>query len=105
MKNIYKCILLTISFCFLIGCGKEQVIEPEEDTYEERHIIDHSASEISTEDCAVLLNAVKEQLENEMYHFYVGTSYRHCLIWNHGEVVSLTPPHDVLTQKKKSKKH
>lgn len=67
--------------------------------FEEKTIIDHSADEISTEDCAVLLNAVKEQLENEMYHFYVGTSYRHCLIWNHGQVVSLTPPHDVLTQK------
>ncbi len=67
--------------------------------FEEKTIIDHSADEISTEDCAVLLNAVKAQLENEMYHFYVGTSYRHCLIWNHGEVVSLTPPHDVLTQK------
>ena len=66
--------------------------------FEEKTIIDHSADEISTEDCAVLLNAVKEQLENEIYHFYVGTSYRHCLIWNHGQVVSLTPPHDVLTQ-------
>ena len=66
--------------------------------FEEKTIIDHSSDEISTEDCAVLLNAVKEQLESENYHFYVGTSYRHCLIWNHGEVVELTPPHDVLTQ-------
>ncbi len=67
--------------------------------FEEKIIIDHSSDEISTEDCAVLLNAVKEQLESENYHFYVGTSYRHCLIWNHGKVVELTPPHDVLTQK------
>jgi len=74
-------------------------ISDDDVAFEEKTIIDHSADEISTEDCAVLLNAVKEQLENEMYHFYVGTSYRHCLIWNHGEVVSLTPPHDVLTQK------
>ena len=66
--------------------------------FEEKTIIDHSSDEISTEDCAVLLNAVKEQLESENYHFYVGTSYRHCLIWNNGEVVELTPPHDVLTQ-------
>jgi len=66
--------------------------------FEEKTIIDHSADEISTEDCAVLLNAVKEQLESEIYHFYVGTSYRHCLIWNNGKVVDLTPPHDVLTQ-------
>ena len=66
--------------------------------FEEKTIIDHSSDEISTEECAVLLNAVKEQLENEDYHFYVGTSYRHCLIWNNGKVVELTPPHDVLTQ-------
>lgn len=67
--------------------------------FEEKTIIDHSSGEISTEDCAVLLNAVREQLETETYKFYVGTSYRHCLIWDQGEVVELTPPHDVLTQK------
>jgi len=69
-----------------------------EEPFEEKIIIDHSSDEISTEDCAILLNAVKEQLESNMYHFYVGTSYRHCLIWENGEVVKLTPPHDVLTQ-------
>ncbi|MBE5852586.1 MAG: cofactor-independent phosphoglycerate mutase [Lachnospiraceae bacterium] len=66
--------------------------------FEEKTIIDHSSDEISTEDCAVLLKAVQEQMQNEIYQFYVGTSYRHCLIWDKGEVVPLTPPHDVLTQ-------
>ncbi len=66
--------------------------------FEEKTIIDHSSSEISTEDCAVLLEAVKKELENDIYKFYVGTSYRHCLIWDKGEVVELTPPHDVLGQ-------
>ena len=74
-------------------------ISDDDVAFEEKTIIDHSSDEISTEDCAVLLQAVKEQLESENYHFYVGTSYRHCLIWNHGKVVKLTPPHDVLTQK------
>ncbi len=64
--------------------------------FEEKTIIDHSSSEISTEDCAVLLKAVMDELANETYQFYVGTSYRHCLIWNEGSVVELTPPHDVL---------
>lgn len=64
--------------------------------FEEKTIIDHSSSEISTEDCAVLLQAVMDELANETYQFYVGTSYRHCLIWNEGSVVDLTPPHDVL---------
>lgn len=66
--------------------------------FEEKTIIDHSADEISTKDCEVLLEAVKSQMESDTYQFYVGTSYRHCLIWNKGEVVELTPPHDVLTQ-------
>lgn len=70
----------------------------EEEPYEEKTIIDHSSGEISTEDSAVLLNAVRQALENDIYKFYVGTSYRHCLIWNQGKVVSLTPPHDVLGQ-------
>ena len=64
--------------------------------FEEKTIIDHSSSEISTEDAAVLLNAVREAVETEEYKFYVGTSYRHCLIWKGGSVQKLVPPHDVL---------
>lgn len=63
--------------------------------YEEQRILDHSSSEISTEDAAVLLDAVKAGLEKEIYHFYLGTSYRHLLIWNKGQVVDLCPPHDI----------
>ena len=66
--------------------------------YEEKTIIDHSSSEISTEDAAVLLEAVRKELETDIYKFYVGTSYRHLTIWDKGEVVELTPPHDVLGQ-------
>lgn len=66
--------------------------------YEQKTIIDHSSDEISTEDAAVLLAAVKEAFENDTYRFYVGTSYRHLLIWDKGEVVPLTPPHDILTR-------
>lgn len=66
--------------------------------FEEKTIIDHSSGEISTQDCAVLLEAVKAELQNETYQFYVGTSYRHCLIWNKGSVIELSQPHDVLGQ-------
>lgn len=64
--------------------------------YEEKTIIDHSSGEISTEDAAVLLDAVRKELEDESYQFYDGTSYRHCTIWKNGSVVELTPPHDIL---------
>lgn len=73
-------------------------ISEEDEPFEEKRIIDHSSGEISTEDCAVLLEAVRKELETDIYKFYVGTSYRHCLIWDNGRVVELTPPHDVLTQ-------
>lgn len=64
--------------------------------YAERTIIDHSSDEISTEDAAVLIEAVREAFETETYKFYVGTSYRHCLIWANGVVQDITPPHDIL---------
>lgn len=64
--------------------------------YEEKTIIDHSASEISTEDAAILIDAVRKELETDIYKFYVGTSYRHLTIWDKGTVVDLTAPHDIL---------
>ena len=67
-------------------------------SYEEKTIIDHSSSEISTEDAAVLLEAIKSELENDIYKYYVGTSYRHLTIWDNGKLVELTPPHDILNK-------
>ncbi len=66
--------------------------------YEEKTIIDHSSGEISTEEASVLLKVVRRELENEVYKFYDGISYRHLTIWDKGEVVPLTPPHDILGQ-------
>ena len=71
----------------------------EQENYEDRIIIDHSSGEISTEDAAVLVKALEEGLKKEGYEFYVGTSYRHLLIWKNGEVAELTPPHDILTKR------
>lgn len=73
-------------------------ISEEDKPFEEQIIIDHSSSEISTEDCAVLVDVVRKALQDEIYQFYVGTSYRHCLIWKKGRVVELVQPHDVLGQ-------
>lgn len=82
---VYRCNIVTLT---------------EEDApYEEQTILDHSSDEISTEDADVLLKAVAEELASETYQFYTGTSYRHCMIWDKGKVLDLTPPHDVLTQK------
>ena len=64
--------------------------------YEEKTMIDHSSSEISTADAAILLEAVQKEFQNETYQFYTGTSYRHCLIINNGSVMELAQPHDIL---------
>lgn len=71
-------------------------VSDDELPYEEKTIIDHSSSEISTEDAKILLEAVKEEMEDDIYQYYLGTSYRHCTIWKNGKVVDLTPPHDIL---------
>ena len=82
---VYRCNLVTLT---------------EEDApYEEQTILDHSSDEISTEDAEILLRDVCRELENETYRFYTGTSYRHCLVWDKGQVLELTPPHDILTRK------
>ena len=81
-----------------LGCNVVTLSE-EEGVYEDQKIIDHSSGEISTEDAAVLVEALKEGLKKEGYEFYVGTSYRHLLVWANGKVVELTPPHDILTQR------
>lgn len=78
--------------CNLVTLSEEEV------PYEKQIIVDHSSGEISTEDAAVLLEAVKEALQKEGYEFYLGTSYRHCLVIDKGSVMPLTPPHDVLGQ-------
>ena len=74
-------------------------LSQEEESYEDKRILDHSADEITTEEAKILLEAVKKELENETFQFYPGTSYRHCLIWKEGMTVPLTPPHDIRGKK------
>ena len=63
---VYRCNIVTLT---------------EEDCpYEQQKIVDHSSGEISTEDAKILMDAVCKELENDTYKFYVGTSYRHCMV-------------------------
>ncbi len=73
-------------------------LSDEEPDYRNKKMIDHSAGEISTKEADALLQAVRQEFENETYKFYTGTSYRHLLIWDHGEVTKLAQPHDILTK-------
>ena len=80
---IFRCNIVTVS---------------EEESYDEKTIIDHSSGEISTEDANVLMDAVREAFNNEYFSFYTGTSYRHITVWKDGSVLDLEPPHDHLGQ-------
>lgn len=79
---IFRCNIVTLS---------------ESEPYEEKTIIDHSSGEISTADADILMDAVREHFNSEEFQFYTGTSYRHILVWKHGRVAELEPPHDHLT--------
>ena len=69
----------------------------EQDNYEDRVIIDHSADEISTEEADLLIKTLEEKFGHEMRKFYTGVSYRHCLIWkNSDDKYNFMRPHDIL---------
>jgi proposed homoserine kinase len=71
----------------------------DEEAYEDKIMLDYSAGEISSEEAKELINSVESELGNELFHFYSGVSYRHCLIWENGSVnQELTPPHDILNK-------
>ena len=70
----------------------------EEEPYEEKTILDHSSGEISTAEADVLMDAIREHFNDEQFQFYTGTSYRHIMVWKHGRLAQLEPPHDHLTK-------
>lgn len=75
-------------------------LSEEEDVYEQRRILDHSADEITTEEARQLILDVQKHLGDEVRKFYSGVSYRHLLVWDKGTTkVKLTPPHDILDKR------
>ena len=70
----------------------------EEESYPEKTILDHSSGEIATADADILMDAIREQFNDKTFQFYTGTSYRHIMIWKHGRLARLEPPHDHLTK-------
>ncbi|MGM9682688.1 MAG: cofactor-independent phosphoglycerate mutase [Eubacteriales bacterium] len=69
----------------------------EQDNYEDRIILDHSADEITTPEADKLIRALEDKLGNNERKFYTGVSYRHCLIWkNSDDKYNFMRPHDIL---------
>ena len=68
----------------------------EQEPYAEKKILDHSAGEISTEEANVLMDAIREHFNSDVFQFYTGTSYRHITVWKQGRVLQMEQPHDHL---------
>ena len=73
----------------------------DEEDYSEKTMVDYCAGDISSEEAAEIINTVEEKLGNDIFAFYSGVSYRHCLVWHGGktEIGKLTPPHDISGRK------
>ena len=69
----------------------------DEENYEDKTILDYCADDISTEEARVLIEFVQENMGTDIFTFYSGVSYRHCLVWANGNAKpgKLTPPHDI----------
>lgn len=69
----------------------------DEEDYEKKTILDYCADDISSEEAKILIEYIQEKLGNDVFRFYPGVSYRHCLVWSNGNPHPgvLTPPHDI----------
>ena len=69
----------------------------DEENYEDKTMVDYCGGDISTEEAKVLVEYLEEKLGNDIFKFYAGVAYRHCLVWDNGDKdnVSFTPPHDI----------
>lgn len=69
----------------------------DEENYADKTMVDYCSDDISTEEAAEIIKTVEEHFGNEIFKFYSGVSYRHCLVWANGttELGSMTPPHDI----------
>ena len=82
-ETAYRCNVVTLS--------------EDEDSYEDRIILDHSADEITTAEADELIKTLEAKMGNELRKFYTGVSYRHCLIWKNGnDRYNFMRPHDIL---------
>lgn len=78
----YRCNVITLS---------------EDEDYDHKIMLDHSADEISTAEADELIRALDANLGNDLRHFYTGISYRHCLLWQDGnDTYNFSRPHDII---------
>ena len=65
--------------------------------YESKTMVDYCSGDISTEEARLIIEIVEKELGSDIYKFYSGVSYRHCLVVKNGttDLGNMTPPHDI----------
>ena len=65
--------------------------------YESKTMADYCSGDISTEEARLIIETVEKELGSDIYKFYSGVSYRHCLVVKNGttDLGNMTPPHDI----------
>lgn len=81
-ETAYRCNVVTLS---------------EDEDYDQKIMLDHSADEITTAEADELIKSLEAHFGNEMRHFYTGVSYRHCILWKNGnDSYDFSRPHDII---------
>ena len=70
-----------------------------ETDYQDKTMVDYSSGEIASEEAKILIDYLKEELDDEIHSLFAGISYRNILLWHEGPLeTELTPPHDITGQ-------
>jgi 2,3-bisphosphoglycerate-independent phosphoglycerate mutase len=65
-------------------------------TIKDNVMADYASGHITTEDAKPLIKMLGDKLGDKKVAFYLGTSYRHLVVWRSGPVdARCTPPHDI----------
>ncbi len=65
--------------------------------YNDRIMLDHSSSEITTAEADVLIKYLQANLGNDIIKLYTGVSYRHCMIYGGDlQYKDFARPHDII---------
>ena len=81
-ETAYRCNVVTLS---------------DDEPYEQKIMLDHSADEITTAEADELIKALEAHFSTEDRHFYTGVSYRHCILWKNGkDTYDFSRPHEII---------
>ncbi len=81
-ETAYRCNIVTLS---------------DDEPYEQKIMLDHSADEITTAEANELIKALEAHFGTAYRHFYTGVSYRHCILWQNGnDTYNFARPHDII---------